>query len=74
MTLGFQSRAQKGERGSHKMSLVSTEFRTEAGSRGPSPRPKLKLELSILEGKADLQQVFTTNKIQVMKVETEFSY
>lgn len=40
------------------MSLVSMELGTETGSRGLSPRPKLKLELSILEGKGDLKQFF----------------
>lgn len=76
MTLGFHSQVQKGERerGSHKTSLASAELGAETGSRGPSPRPKLKLERSILEGKGDLKQVFTTNKKQVRKVETEFSY
>lgn len=52
------------------MSLVSMELGTETGSRGPSPRSKLKLELSILEGKGDLK--LTTNKKQVRKERLSF--
>lgn len=41
------------------MSLASTELSTEMGSRGPSPRPKLKLELSILvRGEGGLKASF----------------